>query len=280
MIFAEVIGDPIARSKSPVIHRYWLERLGIKADYVRTRVASGELPNFLERRRADPDWRGCNVTMPHKQAILTSIERLDPGAKAIGAVNCVVPEDGALVGYNSDIDGVAAALDCTDLRSRKVVLIGAGGAARAVLAHLADRRVGSITIIARNPLQADALRALVPEVGVDALPFEKAGPAFDGAVAIINASPLGMTAADPMPQSILEAVRSHASGSTIFDLVTTPVETELLAAGGTAGGKTVDGLAMLVGQARRAFELFYGAPAPPPDSSLRDLLVTGRRVSA
>src|SRR5207253_5298056 len=103
MIFAEVIGDPIAQSKSPVIHRYWLDRLGIEGDYVRTRVAADELAGFLARRRSDPEWRGCNVTIPHKETIIPLLDRLDPSAEAIGAVNCVVPEGGALVGYNTDI---------------------------------------------------------------------------------------------------------------------------------------------------------------------------------
>ena len=162
MIFAEVIGDPIAQSKSPLIHKYWLDQLGITGEYVRTRVPSNELASFLNGRRTDADWRGCNVTIPHKQAIIPLLDRLDAGAEAIGAVNCVVPEDSALVGYNTDIDGIAAALDSTELRGRKAALIGAGGAARAVVAHLASRGVARIALIVRNPERADTLRPLAP----------------------------------------------------------------------------------------------------------------------
>jgi shikimate dehydrogenase len=274
MIFAEVIGDPIAQSKSPVIHKYWLDRLGIAGDYVRTLIAAGELASFLHRRRSDPDWRGCNVTIPHKQAVIPLLDRLAAGAEAIGAVNCVVPEDSALVGYNTDIDGIAAALDSTELRGRKTALIGAGGAARSVMAYLASRGVGRIALVVRNPERAEALRPLAPGADTHVLGFDDADLAFGGAAAIINASPLGMAAADPMPQSLLDAVRRYAAGVTVFDLVTTPAETEFLSAGAAGGGHRVDGLTMLVGQASRAFALFFGAPAPPPDKTLRDLLTT------
>jgi shikimate dehydrogenase len=192
----------------------------------------------------------------------------------------VVPEDGALVGYNTDIDGIAAALDSVELRGRKAALIGAGGAARAVVAYLASRAVGGITLVVRNPERAETLRPLARRVDTHVSGFDDADLAFGGAAAIINASPLGMAGADPMPQSIVDAVRSHAAGATAFDLVTTPAETEFLSAGAAGGGHRVDGLTMLVGQAARAFELFFGAPAPPPDETLRDLLTTVSRNSA
>jgi shikimate dehydrogenase len=274
MIFAEVIGDPIAQSKSPLIHKYWLGRLSIAGDYVRTRVPADELASFLDLRRSDSNWRGCNVTIPHKQSVIPLVDRLDAGAKAIGAVNCVVPEDGALVGYNTDIDGIAAALDATELRGRKAAVIGAGGAARAVVAYLASRGVAWIALVVRNPERADALGLLAPGVVMDILNFDRIAAAFDGAAVIINASPLGMAGVDPMPQFVLDAVTSHAVGATVFDLVTTPARTEFLSAGAAGGGHSVDGLTMLVGQAARAFALFFGAPAPPPDEALRDRLTT------
>ena len=93
--YAEVIGDPVAHSRSPLIHKFWLERLGIEGDYRATRATAGELPAYLAARRSDPDWRGCNVTMPHKQAILPL---LDDVADDLRAVNCVLPRSGRLVG--------------------------------------------------------------------------------------------------------------------------------------------------------------------------------------
>lgn len=274
MIFAEVIGDPIAQSKSPLIHLHWLERVGIEGDYLRTLVAKADLPCFFAQRRSNPDWRGCNVTVPHKQSIISLVDRLDAGAEAIGAINCVAPESGILVGYNTDVDGVEAALGSTELRGRTAALIGAGGGARAVVAYLARLGIGRIAILARNADRAEGLRDLAPNVQIEIHPFDRPSAALVGASLIINASPLGMTGADPMPQFLLGAVRSNARGATIFDLVTTPVETSFLAAGRLGGGDIVDGLTMLVGQAARAFKLFFGTTAPQPDEGLRDLLIT------
>ena len=273
-MFAEVIGDPIAQSKSPVIHKHWLERLGIEGDYLRTLVPSDELAQFLGRRRADPDWRGCNVTIPHKERIMPRLAELDEGASAIGAVNCVVPHDRGLTGFNTDIDGVAAALDSTQLHGRKVAVIGAGGGARALVAYLARRQVGQISILVRDPKRAESLRRLAIGPEVEILPLASGDQGFDGAAAIVNASPLGMAGAAEMPFALLDAVGRHAAGATLFDMVTTPAQTPFLDVGRASGAQAVDGLTMLIGQARRAFELFFGRPAPAPDQQLRDLLVT------
>jgi shikimate dehydrogenase len=280
MRYAEVIGDPIAQSKSPIIHKHWLKQLGLSADYKRTHVPRGTLAEFLDRRRRDPDWLGCNVTIPHKEQAATLVDRLDAAAERIGAVNCIVPEGDALVGYNTDVDGVGAALGSAEIGSRKVALIGAGGGARAAVAYLASRGIGELALLVRKPERAEGLRALAGSSRVSISSFEQADQAFESATAIVNASPLGMTGAQPMPESLLNAVRKYASGATIFDMVTTPSETEFLTAAREAGGSTVDGLTMLVGQAARAFALFYGAIAPAPDDTLRDLLITDSGDSA
>lgn len=277
MIYAEVIGDPIAQSKSPIIHKHWLSKAGIEGDYQRTRVVPELLADFVAERRADPNWRGCNVTIPHKETVIPLLDRLDSGAETIGAVNCIVPENGALVGYNTDIDGVAAALDATQVRGRKASVIGAGGGARAVIAYLAQKGAGRIVLVVRSPQRAEALR---PLVGDHIVPFDRADAAFSGAATIINASPLGMAGADAMSRPLLDAIRAHSAEATIFDMVTTPAETDFLTAGREGGGRAVDGLTMLVGQAARAFELLFGEAPPPPDAELRALLVTDRRDSA
>jgi len=274
MFFAEVIGDPIAQSKSPIIHKRWLEQLGIEADYLRSRVAADQLESFLDRRRHDPAWRGCNVTIPHKERIIPLLAELDAGASAIGAVNCVVPRPSGLAGFNTDIDGIAAALDGTDLEGRKTAVIGAGGGARALIAYLASRRVGCIAILVRDPKKAEPLRDLAIGIVVEILPLDKVGQVFEGAAAIVNASPLGMAGAAEMPTALLEYVGRNAVGATVLDMVTTPAETPFLATGRANGRQAVDGLTMLIGQARRAFELFFGRPAPAPDEQLRALLVT------
>lgn len=273
MQFAEVIGDPIAQSKSPIIHKHWLAQLGIDGDYLRTSVAGDELSAFLDSRRADPDWRGCNVTIPHKERIIPMLDRLDPAAEAMGAVNCVVPRQDGLIGFNTDIDGIAAALDWTELEGRKAAIIGGGGAARALVFYLAAQGSSVITLLVRDPAKADALRVLAPGK-VTIVPLDRADEGLEGAAAIINASPLGMAGAAPMPPALLEAIARHSQGATLFDMVTTPAATPFLAAGLTSADRIVDGLTMLIGQARRAFELFFGKVPPLDDGRLRELLTT------
>src|SRR5512147_389849 len=136
-LYAEVIGDPIAHSKSPAIHNFWLESLGIEADYRATLVT--DLTEYFGARRGDPDWRGCNVTAPYKKAVIPFLDEASP----IGAVNCIVRDGDRLIGLNTDVDGVAEALAGADLE--RIVLIGAGGAARAVSVALADAEIISIT---------------------------------------------------------------------------------------------------------------------------------------
>jgi shikimate dehydrogenase len=271
--FAEVIGDPIAQSKSPLIHKHWLQVLGIEGDYLRTRVETASLKAFLTDRTTDAAWRGCNVTVPHKETIVPLLDELDVSAKTVGAVNCVIPQDGRLTGFNTDVDGAAAALDPTEFEGREAILIGAGGAARAAVAYLAGRNVAGITVLARDPKKAESLRELAPRMVLQLL-----GMAGDGApsdpVAIINASPLGMVGCPPMPESLLCLVAQRASGATVFDMVYSPLETPFLSVGRNAGGHVVDGLSMLIGQAAKAFELFVGRASPPPDQRLRDLLTT------
>ena len=274
MIFAEVIGDPIAQSKSPIIHKRWLHQLGIEGDYLRSRVAADELESFLDRRRRDSAWRGCNVTIPHKERIIPLLAELDPDASAIGAVNCVVPRESGFIGFNTDIDGVAAALGSTKLAGQKAAVVGAGGGARALIVYLARRELGRISILVRDPRKAEPLRDLAIGIALEVLPLDEVGQAFESAAAIINASPLGMAGAAEMPSALLEAVSRNAAGATVFDMVTTPAQTPFLHMGQANGAQAVDGLTMLIGQARRAFELFFGGPAPAPNRQLRDLLVT------
>ena len=274
--YAEVIGDPVAQSKSPIIHKYWLERLALAGDYRRAFVPRASLADHLSARRDDPDWLGCNITIPHKENAVALVDRLDPQAAAIGAVNCVVRAGDGLSGSNTDVDGIAAALGDTMLEGAKTAIIGAGGGARAAIAYLAGRGVAKIVILVRDPAKAAALRDIAPEISVEIGRFGDADALLDGADAMVNASPLGMAGYPPMPVDLLASVARHAAATTVFDMVYEPVETPFLAAGRNAGARSVDGLAMLIGQAARAFELFFGKAPPPPDPQLRGLLVTDR----
>ncbi len=273
--FAEVIGDPIAHSKSPTIHGYWLDALGIEADYRRTRISAGKLADFLAERRADPAWRGCNVTAPLKQAILPLLDDVPDWVAALGAVNCVLPQSGGLAGHNSDVDGIEAALGGRNLAGRSAVVIGAGGAARAITHYLVRHDAAAIRILARDPARVDPIRAAsnAPD-RIEARPLHEAADTVAGADLIVNASPLGMAHADSMPESLLAAIAKTAQDATIFDMVYDPLETPLLDAARRQGRNAVDGLTMLVGQADAAFRLFFGRrPHRDSDAILRQRLI-------
>ena len=274
MIYAEVIGDPVAGSKSPIIHKYWLDRLNLAGDYRRAHVRQGMVEDYLAERRRDPNWRGCNVTIPHKETVVRLADRLESGALAIGAVNCLVPRAEGLLGTNTDIEGIAAVLDDIALEGESAVIIGAGGAARAAAAYLSSRNIGGIRVLVRDPAKADALRLVAPKSAVEIVHIDAARPLFEGATLIVNASPMGMSGSPAMPDALLSAIPRVAEGITLFDMVYDPIDTDFLLVGRPVGARLVGGLGMLVGQAARAFELFFGAPAPKFDQGLRDLLAT------
>ncbi len=263
--YAEVIGDPIAHSKSPLIHGYWLDALGVDADYRRTRVTTETLADYLAQRRSDPAWRGCNVTAPLKQAILPLLDDVPDWVATLGAANCVLPRDGGLAGHNSDVDGIAAAIGGHDLAGRTAVVIGAGGAARAIVHYLMQQNATPIRILARDPARVDPIRAASDAPNdIQAMPFDDAAAAIRGAHLIVNASPLGMHHASAMPEALLAALGKAAPDTLVFDMVYDPLDTPLLDAARRHGLDAVDGLIMLVGQADAAFRLFFGS-APPRD---------------
>lgn len=271
--FAEVIGDPISHSKSPLIHGFWLTHLGIDAEYRACHVRPDELADYCLSRRADAAWRGCNVTLPHKETVARLVDRIDPGAVAIGAVNTVVRQsDGELVGHNTDVAGVAEAISGLASRDRPVVVIGAGGAARAAFACLAGMGFAEVRALARSP---DKARVAAGDCGlpVRALPFAPGSGAFDGAGLVINATQLGMTGQAEMPEFVVDGLSRLAADALVFDMVYAPLETALLAAARAKGLRVADGLVMLVGQAATAFARFFRQPPPRErDDELRRLL--------
>ncbi|KZY93723.1 MULTISPECIES: shikimate dehydrogenase [unclassified Erythrobacter] len=279
--YAEVIGDPIRQSKSPVIHGFWIEQIGLDADYRAAHVTGDGLAAYLQERREDPEWRGCNVTMPHKQAIMPLLDRLEPLARRVGAVNTVVrAADGKLVGRNTDVAGFLEPL--TERLGhrhyfRMARILGTGGAARAIVAGLAKEGF-TLVLAGRNP---DKARALLDEIDPagdhHVAPLDHfAGPsdfAFDDREGccdlVINASPLGMRGQPPLAFDW-----SHAPPASIaYDIVTDPVDTPFLSGARAAGFATIDGLAMLIGQAAAAFTHFFGvAPPRGDDAALRERL--------
>lgn len=279
--YAEVIGDPISQSKSPAIHTFWLKELGIEADYRTAHVQTTGLADYFAARRLDPAWRGCNITMPHKQAALRFLDAIDPQAALIGAVNTVVRNaDGGLTGYNTDAPGFLEPLLprlAEPHLYRMARILGAGGAARAIVAALAGAGF-TLVLAARDLAKAQALLdELAPRGEHHAVSlahfadptdfaFDDRSHLFD---LVVNASPLGMAGQPPL---VLDF--SHVPpGSVIYDIVTNPLETPLLVGARARGFETIDGLAMLIGQAAVAFEKFFGQPAPRAhDAALRELL--------
>jgi shikimate dehydrogenase len=263
--YAEVIGDPIAHSKSPIIHRFWLRQMRLVGDYRAARVRPEELPDYLATRRADPDWRGCNVTMPCKQAIAEHLDDIDPVARRIGAVNTVINHaTGLLIGTNTDFQGAHFALSDSAPAGKKAVLLGAGGAARAVLEELRQAKVSRVAILNRTE---DKARQLLDSFGIEG----QVGPIAGSPTAdlLINATSLGMEGQPPLD---IDLSALHL-GATVFDLVYHPVNTPLLIEARRRGLRTVDGLAMLASQASMAFTYFFGEPPPQADSAeLRELL--------
>lgn len=274
--YAEVIGDPIVQSKSPAIHGHWLDKLGLDADYRAAHVTSEGLGDYLASRRADPLWRGCNVTMPHKQAVIPLLDRLEPVARQVGAVNTILRDgDGSLVGTNTDVAGfLEPLLPLLDQQHlfRMARILGTGGAARAIVAGLAGH--GLVLVLAgRDPAKARAmLDELDPRGEHHAVALSHFADATDFAFddregcldLVVNASPLGMAGQPPLAFDLTHA----PPGSVFYDIVTHPVDTPFLQAARAAGFRTVDGLAMLIGQAAAAFERFFGVKAPREDGDV------------
>lgn len=278
--YAEVIGDPIAHSKSPAIHNFWLEKLGAAPTYRAQHVLSDKLGDYIKSRRSDLEWRGCNITMPHKQAVVDLADRLDPVATQIGAINTLVREGDQLIGYNTDAVGFLEPLRgelSQEHYFRMARVLGTGGASRAIVAGLAGQGF-TIVLAGRNP---DKARSILEEVAPKgqhhavhldhfAEPTDFAFDDRDGCLdLVVNASPLGMRG-----QSELAFDWSHAPpGAIAYDIVTDPLDTALLRNARAAGHQTLDGLNMLIGQAAAAFEKFFGQAAPREhDAQLRELL--------
>jgi len=266
--YAEVIGDPIEHSKSPLIHKFWLSRLRIEGDYRSVRVSADGIADYFAGRRRDPDWRGCNVTIPHKQAAVSFADQLMREPRMAGAVNTLARKPDGLIGYNTDMETLRELLAGhareAGLFGRPITVLGAGGAARAVLAALrADGEDFEVALFNRSVGKA---RAVLSELSVrgSVHPLEDSLPDTE---LVVNASSLGMTGFPPLPPHLTEV------NSPVVELVYSPVETELVKAARLRGCRVVDGLSVLIGQAALAFRYFFGV-APPFDTEadLRALL--------
>jgi|TARA_R100000501_G_scaffold13151_4_gene24115 shikimate dehydrogenase len=269
--YAEVIGDPIAHSKSPLMHQFWLRQLGIDADYRATHVPTADLPAYFTDRRRDPAWRGCNVTVPHKSAVLEYIDGSTGDVGAIGAANTLAKSqsdtDGGITGHNTDAEGFMRPLQHVDLTGKNVGVIGAGGAARAVLYALGKCRPAGITVYNRTPERA---KRIIDDLGIDArtATLEALCPDVD---LLVNTSTLGMAGAPPLGIDLSSMPRDGI----VYDIVYAPLETALLAQARERGLRAIDGLGMLIGQAMAAFRIFFHSEPPSgKEDELRALLTS------
>ncbi|TXN22003.1 MULTISPECIES: shikimate dehydrogenase [Methylobacterium] len=274
---AFVVGHPIAHSRSPLIHGHWLTQHGIAGSYERIDVPPERFEAFV-RGLAAAGFAGGNVTIPHKEAAFRLADTLTPRATKIGAVNTlVVGEDGGIHGDNTDAPGFIAHLEQTlgtgwlEHSNGTAVVLGAGGAARAVVAGLAERGMSRIRIANRTPERARALVEIDPRrVGI--LDWATLPEALSEARLLVNTTSLGMTGHPPLDIDL----GPLPNGAAVADIVYAPLETPLLAAARARGLATVDGLGMLLHQAVPGFSDWFGV-RPEVTPELRALVVADLR---
>ncbi|AEN72093.1 Shikimate dehydrogenase [Rhodothermus marinus SG0.5JP17-172] len=266
-----LLGDPVAHSFSPLIHNTGFRTQGLDYVYLACRVPKDALPEAIAGLRA-LGFAGANVTIPHKEAVRPLLDRCTPRAEAIGAVNTIVCRaDGsgtvALIGDNTDVEGFLEPLQplADRLTGAEMVVLGAGGAARAVVyALLTEFRPTRLTIVARTPARGEALAADFATYdthgALQVAAPDQAAPAIRSARLIVNATPVGMhphVAASPWPHA-----EDFGPEQIVYDLVYNPVRTRLLREAATRGATPIDGLTMLIGQAAAAYRQWTGHELP------------------
>ena len=271
-----IIGWPVEHSRSPLIHNYWLKTYGIAGEYRREAVPPEEFEAFVQSLAAR-DYVGANVTVPHKEKAL-AYSLPDEQARAVGAANTLWIVGGFLHATNTDVEGFLNNLDaCAPQWERglgNAVVVGAGGAAHAVVYGLLTRGIERITVVNRNQTRAETLGARFGE-GVQVAPWETMNDLLDSAGLLVNATTLGM-AGQPELGADIGRLPSHAI---VADLVYVPLITPLLKAAKARGLRTADGLGMLLYQAVRGFELWFGRK-PEVTAELRALAEADLKASA
>lgn len=267
-----VIGNPIAHSLSPMIQNAALEKAGLDYAYIAIPVKEDRLAVAVEGFRA-MNFRGFNVTIPHKTAIMSHLDAIDADAQIIGAVNTVVNTDGKLTGYNTDVIGFLDGLTVKgfDVKNKNAVMLGAGGAARAIIWGLIKSGVASLTIGVRNPQKAQTIAEYFAKY-LDVKIFDWQTEEFDSQLTsadlLINTTPLGMyPQVDNMPPVNWNKLKKTAL---VYDIIYTPQQTKFLAEAKENGHETVNGEAMLAGQGAAAFHLWTGT-APDIEVMLKAL---------
>lgn len=262
---AGVLGWPVSHSRSPRLHGYWLDSLGIDGAYLPLPVHPDRFAPAV-RALADLGFRGANVTIPHKQAAFEVCDVVDTSAQRAGAVNTLVFRDGRIEGSNTDgfgfLESVREQAMGWQPNAGPAVLLGAGGAARAIAAALLDAGCPRVILVNRTPAKAEAL---AHDLG-GAIEVATQAPLAEAAL-LVNTTSLGMQGQPPLHLD-LSPLPVHA---VVADIVYVPLETPLLAAARRRGLRAVDGLGMLLHQARPGFEAWFGV-APRVDATLREVV--------
>jgi shikimate dehydrogenase len=256
-LLAGVMGWPVMHSRSPTLHNYWFAQYGLAGTYVPLAIKPDDLEAAL-RALAPLGFSGCNLTIPHKERAIAIVDAVDPVARRIGAISCVVARpDGSLAGSNNDgygfVHNVLQRQPEWRADAGPIAVIGAGGGARAVVHSLVERGAQEIRVINRTLARA---QVLARECGppVSAIAWEDRHRALDGAAMLVNTTSQGMVGQQPLDLT-LEALPTTAL---VCDIVYVPLETPLLAAARRRGNRTVDGLGMLLHQARPAWKAWFG----------------------
>jgi len=254
---AFVIGHPIAHSRSPLIHNFWLEHYGIEGSYEAIDVSPHELAPFVEQLKTGA-FAGGNVTIPHKEIVYSLVDELDPLAETIGAVNTlVVREDGGIAGLNTDYMGFLGNLDQNapgwDKDLDSVVVLGAGGAARAILVALKSRNIPEIRLLNRTVGKAEDL-AIELEGPIRAGGLSDFAACAPNAGLVVNTSSVGMKGSRFDDLDLARLPKT----AIVTDIVYVPLETPLLATARRRGHRVVDGLGMLLHQGRPGFAAWFG----------------------
>ena len=262
-----VVGWPAGHSRSPLIHQYWMKKHNIAADYRKEAVPPEQFADFVTHLR-ERGYVGCNVTVPHKQAVM-ELTAADDRARAVGAANTLWFDGDKLRSTNTDVEGFLANLDQMtpgwDRGLESAVVLGAGGGARAVVYALIQREVQRIHVVNRSPERAEALRARFG-ARINVAQWSEMTGLLGGAGLLVNTTSLGMVG---QPQ--IEINLRCPMSMVVTDLVYVPLETGLLAAARDKGLRTADGLGMLLHQAVRGFELWFGI-RPEVTPELRKLI--------
>ena len=256
-LLAGVMGWPVMHSRSPMLHNYWFDKYNLQGRYLPLAIEPSKLGPAL-RALAPLGFAGCNLTIPHKEAAIAIVDEVAPSAKKMGAISCVtVSSDGKLTGTNNDgygyIHGLLEAAPDWKAEAGPVVVIGAGGGARAVAMSLAERGAKEVRLVNRTEARA---QALAKDLGgpIKAHPWSDRNRLMEGASLLVNTTSQGMVG-NPALDVELDALPTSAI---VSDIVYIPGETPLLAAARERGNRTVNGLGMLLHQARPAWQAWFG----------------------